>query len=151
MGRGVRITRFLTVGALSAMAIAAGPVGSANAATYTPQAVCGPGFSVVSDGSRAVKEVHDGTVLGYVYLLYNNSTGYNCVATIKTKYVGVATTVTAIVNIQGGSGGYDSGQFKYYAKATTYGKGKCVSFWGGIRTTSASVYGEGSRGYGNCG
>ncbi|MEV7011830.1 hypothetical protein [Streptosporangium sp. NPDC051022] len=151
MSIGVRITRLFTVGALSAMALAAAPIGSANAAAYTPEGVCGSGFSRVSDGTRAVKEVHTGEVLGYVYLLYNNGTGYNCLATIKTKYVGVATTVTAILGIQGGDGGYDSDEYKYFAKAVAYGKGKCASIWGGIHGTSSSVYGEGVRGYGNCG
>ncbi|WP_283136582.1 hypothetical protein [Rhizohabitans arisaemae] len=151
---GVRVGMFgkvLMVGALTAAALTAGPAGAANAAPYTPQAICGPGFAVVDDGVRAVRSVFNGEVFGYVYLLYNRASGYNCVTTIKSKYVGVPSKVTANLLIQNGAGELDSKEYKYYANVAAYARGRCVAFWGGIHSPGSTVWGEGSRGYGNCG
>jgi hypothetical protein len=88
---------------------------------YTPTAVCGSGYSVI--------DTHDlgGAV---VYLLYNGSTGYNCVTTMaRTPSSPVATSATLAV--QGGSSGHDSGIYTYYAGPVgEYAPAACVQ-WGG--------------------
>ncbi|MFI7441198.1 protein kinase domain-containing protein [Nonomuraea indica] len=104
---------------------------------HTPTSVCGSGFYVQRQGSFAG---------GVTYQLYNNSTGENCVVTIKTADIGKATPVTATLEIQGGGRQTDSGNFEYYAgPVKMQGKGKCVRFEGGAGS------GRTSADWGNCG
>jgi hypothetical protein len=87
---------------------------------YTPQGVCGSGYTV--QRSHALT----GAV---AYQLYNGS--YNCAVTIKTSQVGTATRTTAGLQVSGGNWAYDTGDYKYYAgPIKQYGKGKCVRFFG---------------------
>ncbi|OLR95215.1 M23 family metallopeptidase [Actinokineospora bangkokensis] len=90
---------------------------------YTPQEVCGSGFSQIDSAAL-------GTA-GRVYLLYNASTGYNCVATMKLTSLGSASSVSAFLEVQGGTRSTDSGSFSYYAgPVKKAAAGKCVK-WGG--------------------
>jgi serine/threonine-protein kinase PknK len=87
---------------------------------YSPQQVCGSGYSVQEShtlkGARA-------------YQLYNGST--NCAVTIKTSSIGVRTAITAGIQAEGGSWVTDSGSYEYYAgPAKTPAKGKCVRYRG---------------------
>ncbi|MDP9867632.1 MULTISPECIES: M23 family metallopeptidase [Streptosporangium] len=90
---------------------------------HTPQSVCGSGYDVVDSAAL-------GTA-GTVYLLYNNTNGYNCVTTIKRSSIGTATATSAYLEVQGSSRITDSGNFAYYAgPVRASGAGKCVK-WGG--------------------
>jgi len=87
---------------------------------YTPQGVCGSGYTV--QRSHALS----GAV---VYQLYNGT--YNCVVTIKTAQIGTPTRTTAGLQVSGSNWAYDTGDYKYYAgPVKQYGKGKCVRFFG---------------------
>ncbi len=93
--------------------------GSAN--PYTPQEVCGSGYSVINSAAL-------GTA-GRVYLLYRS--GYNCVVTIKHTSIGSPSSVSAFLEVQGGTRSTDSGSFSYYAgPVIKSAAGKCVK-WGG--------------------
>lgn len=132
----------------------------AAAASYTPEGVCGSGFGKVSDGSRPVK-TSSGKVWGYVYLLYNRTTGYNCVATIKTSYTGTATYTAATLQTQTRrirdeplhtASKKDAAPFKYYAgPVKLYAKGFCVKYWGVVKSPSGETATGGRGSWGNCG
>lgn len=90
---------------------------------YTPQEVCGSGFSVIDSAALGTS--------GRTYLLYNSGTGYNCVATIKSVNIGTASPVSAFQEVAGGTRTTDSGSYKYYAgPVKRSAPGKCVK-WGG--------------------
>ncbi|WP_336215857.1 hypothetical protein [Nonomuraea sp. LPB2021202275-12-8] len=61
--------------------------------------MCGSGFARVAHSKQAV-ETPSGDVFGHVYLLYNRRTGYNCVTTIKTSNVGIATFASPTITTQ---------------------------------------------------
>ncbi|MFE0147274.1 serine/threonine protein kinase [Nonomuraea sp. NPDC059007] len=104
---------------------------------HTPTAACGGGFSVQRSQSFAG---------GVTYQLYNNSTGENCVVTMKTVNVGKASPVSATLEVQGGGSKTDSGNFEYYAGPVKLpAKGKCVRFSGSAGSGSTSA------GWANCG
>lgn len=151
----------LIAGTLSIGAIIANPA-HAVAASYTPQGVCGSGFKVVADGKRVVK-TFSGDIFGYVYLLYNRKTGYNCVVTIKTSYVGTATYTSATLKTQTKrirdepprtASKTDARRYKYYAgPVKLYGKNLCIKFSGIIHDTrrDAAIATGGRKSWGNCG
>ncbi|MEU4697125.1 protein kinase domain-containing protein [Nonomuraea dietziae] len=103
---------------------------------YTPAQACGGGFYVQRQQAFAG---------GTTYQLYNNSTGYNCVVTMKTANIGQLTRVSATLEVQGKGATTDSGDYKYYAVAKAYGKGSCVKFSG------STAQGSTSSGFDNCG
>ncbi|WP_424185174.1 M23 family metallopeptidase [Actinokineospora sp. G85] len=95
---------------------------------YTPAEVCGAGFTQINSAAL-------GTA-GRVYLMYNASTGYNCVTTIKSTSVGTASSVSAFLEVQGGTRSTDSGSFAYYAgPVKKSAPGTCVK-WGGSAGSS---------------
>ncbi|WP_433476911.1 serine/threonine protein kinase [Spirillospora sp. CA-142024] len=104
---------------------------------YTPQQVCNSG----GHGSGYYVQRSMNVSGGVAYLLYNSST-YNCAVTMKTKYVGKASSVSVSIQKQGGNPIPESGSFAWYA-GPVYVKapGACVRF-GGNGSMSA---------YGNCG
>lgn len=117
---------------------------------YTPQEACngdyGGSWVVVSDGSRPVV-TDGGDRYGTVYLLYNAANGWNCAATMKTKFIGTSTLVRASLSIEGdiyqsrGRGDY----FKYYETFAYPAKGKCVGYYGSILAPDASDEARGGR------
>ncbi|MFI6298461.1 M23 family metallopeptidase [Nonomuraea sp. NPDC050790] len=101
--------------------------GSSN--PYTPEQVCGAGYGVVDSAALGTS--------GTVYLLYNNSNGYNCVVTLKKVSLGSATPVTAYLEVQGSARITDSGNFSYYAgPVRAAAPGKCVKWGGKVGTAS---------------
>ncbi|RVX45198.1 hypothetical protein EDD27_7983 [Nonomuraea polychroma] len=73
---------------VAAALLAAGVLAAAapaQAATETPQSVCGDGFRVVKDGVRTIRD-RQGRQLGQVFLLYSRRTGCNCVVTFRTLF-----------------------------------------------------------------
>ena len=131
--------------------------------------LCGSGYRVVNDpggtpARRAVK-TSAGVVYGHVYLTYNSSSRKNCVVTIKSRFVGVATWTVADLAVQGRSGpcsGWycDWGNFKQYAggppnyKTTVAAGGRCVEYYGYIFSgpnASGTMASGGRLSWGNCG
>lgn len=99
--------------------------GSSN--PYTPQEVCGSGYSVIDSAAL-------GTA-GRVYLLYKS--GYNCVATIKNVSVGSPSSMSAFLEVQGGTRSTDSGSFSYYAgPVIKSAPGRCVKWGGSVGSSS---------------
>ncbi|WP_155829900.1 M23 family metallopeptidase [Glycomyces tenuis] len=95
---------------------------------YTPREVCGSGFSVIN--SHALSG-------GRIYLLYNGSTGYNCVVTIKTTKIGTPSPVSATLQKEGGTKGTDSGNFAYYAgPVKRHAPNTCVKWGGSVGSSS---------------
>ncbi|WP_176993071.1 serine/threonine protein kinase [Nonomuraea jiangxiensis] len=95
-----------------------------------PVAVCGPGFTV--QRQQAFRG-------GETFLLYNGSTGENCVVTMKTVDVGKSTPVSATLEVQGGESRTDSASYEFYAGPVKLpAKGKCVRFRGSVGSGSTS-------------
>lgn len=158
MNKHVRQSVFgLVAAAVGAVAFAA----PAQAATnpYTPQEACnhqfGGSWSQVSDGHRNAVTLDTGAKWADVYLMYNTSTGYNCVATIKRAYVGVATDTDAALSIQGELDLWmheDTDSYKYYAATQGYAAGHCVQYQGGLANPGWTDDAAGGRyTWGNCG
>ncbi|WP_432923499.1 protein kinase domain-containing protein [Microbispora sp. CA-135349] len=96
--------------------------------TYTAAGVCGAGYSVVDSHSYG-----DATT----YLLYNSSKGYNCVITLSKYVMSGKVKMSAVLKVQNGSSGNDSGSYEVYAGPLRLpAKGKCV-IWGGGYGTAA--------------
>ncbi|MDH2429674.1 M23 family metallopeptidase [Sphaerisporangium sp. TRM90804] len=94
---------------------------------YTPQEVCGSGFTVIDSAALTG---------GRTYLLYNAGNGNNCVATLKTTNLGSSTSTSAFLEPQGESRTTDSGNYAYYAgPVKRAAAGQCVK-WGGSITSS---------------
>ncbi|MFG2059529.1 protein kinase [Micromonospora sp. NPDC048930] len=94
---------------------------------YTATQVCGSGYQVIDSATLTANGVRKGRV----YLLYNTSNGYNCVVTLKDVNVGVATSTSAYLEVQGKTRQTESGSYKYYAGPVRAGApGVCVK-WGG--------------------
>ncbi|MFE9425102.1 CHAP domain-containing protein [Kitasatospora sp. NPDC006697] len=101
--------------------VASGTGGGTGANPYSPTQVCGSGYGVIDS--------HDlgGAV---VYLLYDGSTGYNCVTTLAKIPAG-AVSMNATLAVQGGSSTNNPGNFTYYAgPVSAYAPNSCVQ-WGG--------------------
>ncbi|MFF3442402.1 hypothetical protein [Streptosporangium sp. NPDC002721] len=127
----------IVVNPAPAVASVAGPAHTV-APAVSPERVCGPGFARVARSKQAVR-TPSGDVLGHVYLLYDRRTGYNCVTTIKTSNVGVATFASATVTTQrmgassSGPGRNEGRQVKsHIGPLKVYGKGRCVRYSGTI-------------------
>ncbi|GAA2210615.1 hypothetical protein GCM10009850_060740 [Nonomuraea monospora] len=105
---------------------------------YSATQVCGSGFSVQRSSSFSG---------GTTYQLWNNSTGQNCVVTLKSgANVGKSTPVSATLEVQGGGSQTDSGSYEYYAGPVKLpAKGKCVRYSGSAGSGSTSA------GWANCG
>jgi hypothetical protein len=90
---------------------------------YTAKEVCGSGFSTI--------DRHALGKAGTVYLMYNASSGKNCVTTLKASSLGKKTAASAFLEVKGGQRATDSGQFSYYAgPVSAAAANKCVQ-WGG--------------------
>ncbi|WP_319957263.1 serine/threonine-protein kinase [Micromonospora yasonensis] len=103
---------------------------------YTAKQVCGSGYQVIDSAALTANGVRKGRV----YLLYNTSTGTNCVVTLKDTDVGRATAVSAYLEVQGKTRQTESGGYKYYAgPVRASAPGVCVK-WGG--STGGASYGS---------
>ncbi|MEV7803619.1 protein kinase [Microbispora sp. NPDC088329] len=95
---------------------------------YTAKGVCGGGYAVVDSHSYGQATT---------YLLYNASNGYNCVITMSKYVVPGKIKMSAVLKVQNGSSGNDSGSYTTYAGPLRLpAKGKCV-IWGGGYGTAA--------------
>ncbi|MFE9692666.1 protein kinase [Micromonospora sp. NPDC005806] len=103
---------------------------------YTAKQVCGSGYQVVDSATLTANGVRKGRV----YLLYNTTSGANCVVTMKDTDVGRATTVSTYLEVQGKARNTDSAAYKYYAgPVRASAAGVCVK-WGG--STGGASYGS---------
>jgi protein kinase-like protein len=94
---------------------------------YTADQVCGSGYSVID--SHALSG-------GTIYLLYDSSTGKNCVGTLRTLVSGKI-SMSATLHVQGGSSSSDSGSYTYYAGPVALeAKSTCVEWGGSIASSS---------------
>lgn len=95
---------------------------------YTPTEVCGSGFSVIDS---------HGLSGGRVYLLWNGGSGQNCVVTLKTSNVGSPSSVSASLQVEGGTMTTDSGSFSYYAgPVKKSASNQCVKWGGSVGSSS---------------
>lgn len=119
-------------------------------AAYTPQSVCGSSFSTLK--SYDVKTA-GGVVYGKVYLTYSSATGENCVTTIKSRWLGSKTQVSAHLVVQNVSGKTDAGYFEYYAGPVKLkAADKCVVFDGGMLSADGTTHAWGGTvDWGFCG
>ncbi|WP_327587825.1 hypothetical protein OHA25_13140 [Nonomuraea sp. NBC_00507] len=147
---------------VAASLLAAGTLATAapaQAATETPQSVCGNGFRVVKDGVRTIKD-RQGRQLGKVFLLYNRRTGYNCVVTFRTLFdvayakirmdatLTVQTTTPPLTSSKTTSGVYS----RHTKPAKLFARGLCVKYSGTIQSSDSAWVGKGGRDeWGNCG
>ncbi|WP_159943901.1 MULTISPECIES: hypothetical protein [unclassified Nocardiopsis] len=115
------------------------------------------GYSVLD--SRAVRLFGSGgynsTQVGTVYLLWSGTYGENCVVTLKgSSSHGTSTQTEAILYVQtsGGETAYwDKDEYAHYAAVSRYTSGRCVAFYGNVRTRDGE-WGHGGRdAWGNCG
>ncbi|PRX49341.1 peptidase M23-like protein [Prauserella shujinwangii] len=90
---------------------------------YGPTDVCGDGYGVIDSASLGTAAT--------VYLLYDGSTGRNCVATIKNSGVGTESALSAYLEVEGASRVTDSGQYAYYAGPVRAEAASTCVRWGG--------------------
>jgi hypothetical protein len=95
---------------------------------YTPQEVCGSGFSVIDQAALTG---------GTVYLLYNSGNSNNCVVTLKSTNLGTASAVSAFLEPEGSTRTTDSGNYGYYAGPVTRAAPSVCVKWGGSVGSSA--------------
>ncbi|MFG2038113.1 hypothetical protein [Dactylosporangium sp. NPDC048998] len=140
--------------ALVAVAVTGAPAHAAGN-PYTAASACsnefGGSWSSVTDGHRGVINAQ-GRSVGDVYLMYNNATGYNCVVTLKSSWVGTKTYTEANLWVSDGGMYTDEGLYSYYAATKGPAKGKCVSYGGKIYAPDGITWASGDRyQMGNCG
>ncbi|WP_199561924.1 spore-associated protein [Micromonospora deserti] len=118
---------------VAVLALLAVPAPAQAANPYSPQGVCGSGYSVIDSAPISTSKLW-----ATVYLLYNSGNGNNCVVTIKQADIGTATYTEAKLQIEGSSTVYrDGGSYSYYAgPVRRYAAGKCVR-WGGVASDRA--------------
>jgi hypothetical protein len=136
----------------AAMAVLAVPAEAAEN-PFTPAEACsndfGGSWAHVTDGHRVIN--HNRTVLGEVYLMYDHSTGKNCVATIKRVEVGSETPVAATLRIKGRDDALtDKGRYKYYAAIEGNARDTCVAYRGTMSVAGGESYSGGREDWGNC-
>lgn len=97
------------------------PVPAPASNPFTPSAVCGTGYSVVDS--------HD---LGSatIYLLYNATSGNNCVTTLTDNPSGPV-PMNATLSVQGGASGADQGTYTDYAGPVAEPAASACVEWGG--------------------
>nr|WP_263641794.1 serine/threonine protein kinase [Microbispora cellulosiformans] len=90
---------------------------------YTAKGVCGAGFAVVDSHSYGGQAT--------TYLLYNSSTGRNCVITLSRYSLPAKIRMSAVLKVKGGASAADAGAYTVYAGPLRLpAKGRCV-IWGG--------------------
>jgi serine/threonine protein kinase len=106
--------------------------------TASATGVCGGGYKVINSHSLAGKAT--------TYLLYNSSAGKNCVVTLSKYLVPAKTSMSAVLQVQGGSSDSDSGNFTSYAGPLHLSSAKKCVIWGGSHSGTSW-----KSGWGHCG
>lgn len=125
---------------------------SAHTRSEAIQYGCGSGYSLVNNGTRAIK-TPSGTTWGYAHLTYNNNNGYNCVVVRKTSFHGNPSRVRAQLTVQGRTGDDDYlNTAQHWVSAKAYARSTCVKYYGWIWNPSRTILASGGRTtWGNCG
>jgi hypothetical protein len=160
-------SRLAVLASAVAMAVAgltlAAPPALAHEESQLPS-ICGDSsYFIVSDsggiGGKAKRSVETvaGDRWGYVYLLYSNSLGKNCVVTRKTSYHGTSTTTVAALGVQDVGEVRDppsgsNAKYSHFAAVQRSAGGRCVAYVGWIRNPSDNTQAWGGRlAHANCG
>ncbi|CAL9390418.1 hypothetical protein SUDANB108_01249 [Streptomyces sp. enrichment culture] len=141
----------LAIGLAGAMGLASAT--PAAAAASTPEAACGSGYQVLESHTVGFDK-STRKPAARVSLLYNASTGYNCVVTMHINgYVGVGALTEAGILVEGGSWKRDKANYSYYAGPVyVQAANKCVKFTGGIEYVDNGVFWDSyTSGFGHCG
>lgn len=85
--------------------------------------MCGSGYKVINSHSYG----NGGTT----YLLYNAAAGKNCVVTLSAYEVPGKIAMSAVLQVQGGGSGGDSGEYSFYAGPVRLSAAKKCVIWGG--------------------
>lgn len=148
----------LTSAVLTAAPGAAEPAGTRAAAAnpYTAAEACHNDFGgtwvPVSDNRRSVV-TPSGTKWADVYLMWNDSTKRNCVATIKRAFVGTSTRTVAGLRVEGSDWVQDARNYQYYAAVQASACNKRVMYDGFVWNASRTTLAQGGRytfGNGGC-
>lgn len=130
--------RRVSAAVATATALASGTValsaGEASAATYN--GVCGSGYSVIDHWDLGA--------VGTIFLTYSDSTGKNCVVTVRSN-PGMKLPMAAAVSLYSSSTwtGHDSGNYTTYAGPVyVSAAGKCISWGGAISEEEYYSYGS---------
>lgn len=99
-----------------------GGPGSGTPDPYSPEEVCGSGFTIIDRADLGSR--------GTVFLLWRSASRQNCVVTIKVAGVGSPGPAQAYLQPAGRSKAIDEGQFKFYAGPVTSVAPGCIR-WGG--------------------
>ncbi|GAA4587077.1 hypothetical protein GCM10023194_34960 [Planotetraspora phitsanulokensis] len=95
---------------------------------YTATQVCGSGYKVID--SHALNGAT-------IYLLYSSGSGKNCVVTMSKYVITQKIKMSAVLQVQGGSTGSDSGSYTAYAGPIRLSApGTCVIWGGGYGSAS---------------
>jgi hypothetical protein len=126
------IAAVLGGGALAFSSPASAAESAAPVAKYN--GACGAGHRVI--------DFADIQKLGTTFLTYNNTTGENCVVTVRAN-PGAAVYMFASLSSEEGGKTTDSGRFTTYAGPVfLQARGECVTWEGGITTYSTSDTGH---------
>jgi predicted Ser/Thr protein kinase len=93
-----------------------------------PVELCGNRYQVI-DSKKLVTSA--GVLRGTIYLLYRASGAKNCVVTIKADGSGEKTSMSATLEVQGGTPAADTGTFQYYAGPVSAAAPQTCVKWGG--------------------
>ncbi|WP_433421772.1 hypothetical protein ACQP1V_11340 [Microtetraspora malaysiensis] len=144
--------KFVKAGALTLGAITAVALLPAAAEAASPQSICGAGYTLVKDGSRAIK-TKKGEQLAVTHLLYNGRTGKNCAVTIKTMYIGKPSYTYVGLNVENGTDAGEGAWFDRYAGPIyVNARHKCVRYSGKASSPDGKKKAFGGRDkFDNCG
>lgn len=135
-----RAIRRIGIGAALVAALVGAAGTGAQAAVvnpYTPQGLCGLGYTTVDQDP--IRDAGTGELLGTVYLLHNPLVGYGCTVTIKSAYVGVLTRTQVYLDPESTSAGVDDGNHRY-AAGPVYGYvGSGCAIWGGFMADASGT------------
>jgi hypothetical protein len=138
--------------AVTTAVVTFGSPAQAAANPFTAAQACnndfGGSWAYASDGHRTINS--GGSKVGDVYLMYNGSTGYNCVVTLKAVAVGTSSGVAARLRVEGSSWVEQSSNYKYYAAIQRQAIDKCVMYQGEV--LNGTMWATAGRNtWGNCG
>jgi hypothetical protein len=127
-----RLSLSLTLTVMGAALAAFAVPASAATNPYSPQGVCGSGYSVVKQ-KRLTAFSNPKVHMATAYLLYSAATGNNCAVTIKRRAIGKPTYTKTILKKRGTGNPYDGitdrGWFRYYAGPVyVNAPGRCVRY-----------------------
>ncbi|WP_307848595.1 protein kinase domain-containing protein [Microbispora oryzae] len=89
---------------------------------YSAAGVCGSGFKVIDSHSYGAATT---------YLLYNASSGKNCVVTLSKYVIPAKIKMSAVLKVKGGASTADSGQYTAYAGPLRLAATRTCVIWGG--------------------